>query len=95
MGLLATARGSCLRQKLGQAAAGYRSPRKLPEGFREGFGCGLKKVRPQVLSNVTEVQDHKGPVVYYIFLPRPCHHLSRVPRDMAVSCVCVLEVSPG
>lgn len=67
MGLLATARGG----RLLQAPVGYRGPRKLPEGFREGFGCGLRKVRPQVLSNVTEVQDHKHPVVYCVCVPTP------------------------
>lgn len=31
-----------------------------------------------------------------LFFPHcPCHHLSCVPCDAAVSCMCVLEVSPG
>lgn len=82
---MATARGGCLWQKLGQAPAGHRSPEKLLEGFREGIGCGLKKVRPQVLSNVTEVQDHKHPAFTY---PPTRHRLPCVPCDVAVSCVC-------
>lgn len=82
--------GGCLRQKLGQCRGGYCSPRKLPEGSREGFGCGLKKVRPQVLSNVTEVQDHKHPVVLCFPFPSLPAPLLCPPR-----CGCGLSVCFG
>lgn len=42
MGLQDTAQ-KCLQQKIGQCWDRYCSQRKLPEGSREGFVCGLKK----------------------------------------------------